>query len=652
MSMDARWLYELLPAIHRSRDEEAGGPLKAFLGIVGEQIALLEEDLAQLYDDQFIETCADWVAPYIGDLVGYRQLQGATPQISSPRAEVADTIRLRRGKGTAATLEELARDVTGWDAQAVEFFRLLATTQYLNHLRPDNLASPDLRKFAPIELVGGPSDRLARTASIRGPARGGLHNIPIVGIFLWRLQSLPILNAAATKIDANRYVFDPFGAPTALFALPEDSAGAMPLDRRLVDADLAAFYGVDKSFFIAGVAIDALKIANLSDASPGVWAHAPAAGQVFVDPALGRIAFGTAPAAPPLVSYHYASASDLGGGAYDRLVSFEAFAPLVAVPGQAATIQAALDAVAGGGTAEISGSGRFAETPSIKANGAGARLELRAADKLPVFMSVGGDVAIAGADGSEITVNGLLISGGRLRVAATPDNKLARLTLRHCTLVPGISRDAAGQPAQPALPSLVVETGANLVIDHCILGGLRLVPGAQATITNSVIDATSNAGVAFAALDGSSGGGALTISDSTIIGKVHTSRLQASNVIFAAGLAAGDTWAAPVWADRRQSGFARFCYLPPGSRAPRPYSCQPSDACPDARPVFASLRYGDPAYGQLSRRTSPAIRQGADDGSEMGVFRELAQPQREANLRQRMDEYLRFGLEAGFVFVT
>jgi len=144
----------------------------------------------------------------------------------------------------------------------------------------------------------------------------------------------------------------------------------------------------------------------------------------------------------------------------------------------------------------------------------------------------------------------------------------------------------------------------------------------------------------------------LTISDSTIIGKVHTSRLQASNVIFAAGLAAGDTWAAPVWADRRQSGFARFCYLPPGSRAPRPYSCQPSDACPDARPVFASLRYGDPAYGQLSRRTSPAIRQGADDGSEMGVFRELAQPQREANLRQRMDEYLRFGLEAGFVFVT
>jgi hypothetical protein len=137
-----------------------------------------------------------------------------------------------------------------------------------------------------------------------------------------------------------------------------------------------------------------------------------------------------------------------------------------------------------------------------------------------------------------------------------------------------------------------------------------------------------------------------------LIGKVHASQLQAANVLFAGGLAPGDGWAAPVWADRRQSGFVRFSYLPPGSRAPRPYLCQPSDGDPAAQPVFASLRYGDPAYCRLSRRASPTIRQGAEDGSEMGVFRELFQPQREANLRLRMDEYLRFGFEAGFVFVT
>ena len=34
------------------------------------------------------------------------------------------------------------------------------------------------------------------------------------------------------------------------------------------------------------------------------------------------------------------------------------------------------------------------------------------------------------------------------------------------------------------------------------------------------------------------------------------------------------------------------------------------------------------------------------------AFRVLQQPQREANLRASLDEYLRFGLEAGLIFST
>ena len=104
MSIDTETLYALLPSVYRNRDADAGGPLLALVQVVAEQLALLEDNLAQLYDDQFIETCSDWVVPYIGDLIGYRQLRGGASQVSSPRAEVADTIRLRRGKGTAATL--------------------------------------------------------------------------------------------------------------------------------------------------------------------------------------------------------------------------------------------------------------------------------------------------------------------------------------------------------------------------------------------------------------------------------------------------------------------------------------------------------------------------------------------------------------------
>jgi hypothetical protein len=36
----------------------------------------------------------------------------------------------------------------------------------------------------------------------------------------------------------------------------------------------------------------------------------------------------------------------------------------------------------------------------------------------------------------------------------------------------------------------------------------------------------------------------------------------------------------------------------------------------------------------------------------MGVLHGLYQPQRESNLRVRLDEYLRFGLEAAIVYAT
>src|SRR5947208_473051 len=49
----------------------ARGPLESLLMLVEEQFAILADNLDQFYDDQFIETCAPWVIPYIGDLIGY-----------------------------------------------------------------------------------------------------------------------------------------------------------------------------------------------------------------------------------------------------------------------------------------------------------------------------------------------------------------------------------------------------------------------------------------------------------------------------------------------------------------------------------------------------------------------------------------------------
>ena len=119
-------LFELLPAIYRIRDEAQGHPLRDLLRVVNDQAQIVADDISQLYDNWFIETCDEWVAPYIGDLLGVRPLNPVSAKIFSQRAWVANTLGYRRRKGTVAVLEQLARDVTGWPAKAVEFFQLLA----------------------------------------------------------------------------------------------------------------------------------------------------------------------------------------------------------------------------------------------------------------------------------------------------------------------------------------------------------------------------------------------------------------------------------------------------------------------------------------------------------------------------------------------
>jgi hypothetical protein len=69
-------------------------------------------------------------------------------------------------------------------------------------------------------------------------------------------------------------------------------------------------------------------------------------------------------------------------------------------------------------------------------------------------------------------------------------------------------------------------------------------------------------------------------------------------------------------------------------------------------PEFNSIRYGTPTYCQLSDQCATEITSGADDESEMGVFHDLYQPQREANLRARLNEYTPAGISVGIIFAS
>ncbi len=684
MSFDADTLYRLLPAIHRIRDAEQSPPgaLKALLSAIADEFAVMEENLDQLYDDLFVETCADWAIPYIGDLIGYEPLHSLGATRGLARAEVAHTLALRRRKGTAAVLEQLARDVTGWNARAVEFFQLLGATQYMNHLRPQSRYAPDMRQWEPLAPIGGAFDSVAHTVDVRRIENGrGRFNIPNIGLFLWRLTAYPHTRSPAIRVDDRRYLISPLGHPLPLFTNPqtEDEITHLadpinvpdPIRRRVMADRLPLYYGtvqtalgpVDNAnpsvvLYVDGdeVPREDVVVCNLADEGPG-WAHQAPAGKFAIDPELGRIAVATDLDVPESLAatYHYGFSADMGGGEYSRARADEAtVATVLRVPTDHATISAALTALAGDGVVEIADSGRYEETLSVTV-APGGHVILRAAEQCRPTLILGGEMTLNGGTDSAFSLEGLLVAGGRLRVAAVAGNELAHLNIAHATLVPGRALDAFGDPVAPDGESLAVEIADVAVdIDHAIVGALRIHEGASVTANDSIIDATSANSMAYAAPDVSSPGGKLSLDACTVIGRLRAAEVGTiSNSLLLARPAAGDPRPA-VQMVRRQTGCVRFSYLPLDSLTPRRYRCQPESEAGevDVTPRFTSLRYGVAAYCQLARATADAIRRGADDESEMGAFHALFPAQREANLQIRLREFLRVGLAAGIFYET
>ncbi|MBI1395852.1 MAG: hypothetical protein GC151_07715 [Betaproteobacteria bacterium] len=691
MSFDADSLYRLLPQVYRTRDSD--GALRALVRILAEQAQVLQDDVAQLYDDQFIETCAEWVVPYIGDLVGARGVDARPGARTSRRNEVADTLRLRRRKGTAAMLEQLAHDVTDWDAAAVEFFRLLATTQYMNHLRPDRGAVASLRDATTLESLGTPFDTFAHTADVRRiAARRGRYNIPNVGLFLWTLPAQSVTRAQAFRVDDFRYTFDPLGRPVPLVTRPVTEPAVthlagpanvpLPITRRRLHRDLESLYGLDHAGEPASVLLhangtdvapavdsnghpvgsvrDLVRVCDLSDVtdSGGTvtgWAHSPSV-VIAIDPELGRIAFpGDAPApASVAVSCMRAFGREMGGGEYTRLAGFDlSLAPVTQVsPGD--SLQTAVDGLsATGGVVELTDSAYYVTGPLNVRVPAGKTIALRARDRRRPVLVLAGNLVVTGGTSSAFTMDGIFVAGGTVqapRVDATGgDNELASLVIRHCTLVPGPTPAIATVPARPAAPRIDADVPSlRATVTDAITGPIRFAGECTLALDGSIVDATAPELAAVTALDGLAAGGTLESRNSTVIGRVHVKEIAlASNTIFSAR---GDaTWPAPVRCVQLAQGCVRFSYVPPGSVVPRPYRCQPAAASDAGRvqPDFTSSRFGDAAYGQVSRRTAREIREGADDGAEMGAFHDLYTPQRLASLGARLDEFLRFGLEAG-----
>lgn len=676
-------LFDLLPTVHRVRDAAHGDQLRALLGVIDREVDLVEADIARLYDNWFIETCDEWVVPYIADLLGIRSLPGTTVDGSSAfsqRTYVANTLAYRRRKGTASVLEQLGADVTGWRCKAVEFFQRVATTQHVNHPRLANAFTLDIRSTYANQFVGTPFEAAAHLADVRHiDNRRGRYNVPNVGLFLWRIQSYLLEDVTARQVDATRFVFDPLGRDLALHTVPRTEASLtqvtqqlnvpMPISRYTLHHDMPEYYGDAGTPRSIIVSVDGtvrpvanIRACDLSDAGAG-WAHSAAPGKTAIDPALGRISFDAAPSGVVTTSHAYGFGGDLGGGPYDRRASVSTalgtgptwqMGVFHAPPASQTSIVATLgEAVkewnkqppGTNGVIAVMDSRSHVEDLTTAAKRIkipeGSQLLVVAAGWPPEMVDgnsvwqagrlapVGmrphlrGTIEVVGtADANSsnpgrLVLNGLLVEG-TVKVLA---GNLGRLQIQHSTLAPGASDLLCA-----ANPRLAIE------LTRAVCGSV--------TPTLSAHSLTATDTIVAGDLDGAD----VHLDACTVLGATHAVTLHASNSILQS----------KVVVERRQVGCVRFTYLPFDSEVPRRYRCQPEDLVSAARvrPAFESERFGDAAFALLAGMCASEISTGADDEGEMGAWHFVQAPLRLRNLRLALDEYLRFGLEAGIFVLT
>lgn len=674
-------LFQLLPAYVRELDGpdrlnelDPPGPLQALLRVIEEQADAIDGDITQLFNDAFIETCEPWVIPYIGDLVGttplfdesrvrggesakelFGNLNGPSfrPQIGlGNRADVAKTIYFRRRKGTLPMLEELARDVTGWPAHAVEFFQRLQWSQRIkNHLRMHALGTPNLRSVAKLDRLDGAFDETCRTVDVRPIAEsGGWYGIRKIGFFLWRLVAHRYEAVDARRQGGAgdfRWRFSPLGQDAPLFSARrrEDEESGLTQRRHVPQAiSRAEFHEDMRSALLQPVIPDFGEYYGLFDPFPGIvladeraimifiggapaplsrilcrnldaWAQ-PAGDQVAIDVATGRISLGPVAAAAAAaggvrVYFHHGFPGNLGGGPYRRrawLIRPAANVQILEVndsgdPGTFGTIAAALAQWAGplarpNCTIRVGDNRTYADAISIEPAD-GRFIAIEAADGSRPHLLLPQPLTITGNhDTASVTLGGLLIEG-RVQISGS----LGRLRLIHTTLVPAGSI-AASDPALPPPPPTPVQpsisaaesradggpanTELRIEAAFSIMGALRIPDHAERV---TLLDCAVD-GVGETAIAGpaaNSFGPACHIERSTIRGQVNVRQVDLATDSIFDGL---------VVVQRQQTGCIRFSYVPSNAITPRRYRCQPDLAIrvalkaagPLAPPAAAALR--------------------------------------------------------------
>jgi hypothetical protein len=532
-------LWNLLPAIYRTLDTDkfnANGPLREMVNRIGAQAAVLRRTIDRLWEDQSIETCDDWVIAYIGDLLATNLV--ASLDARGQRIDVAKTIYYRRRKGTLGVLEEIAADITGWNARVVEFFRRMGRTRHnfdpeiggpsallleegLAGRWTDSLAGgwANLRNAYGALKSQTAFDEFSHVADFRhGVDKAGWHNIPHLGVFLWRLYSFALdQTTPVAAIDCpGQYAFDPTGREIPLFAAASRTSASYgdnwvsPTEWQ-VPGEIATPLMQAALLDPSGIPLYATADAagKITPNSMGVFTN-PGSEYQLVDsshflnakkqttiyPERGRFHVVGGIGGPFFVTYHYGFSSTIGAGPYDRRLSGIA---IVAPPSPVSLIHgsASIPDPSPKGTIVIQDSLTYetvSDATSIDNVAVQAAQSRRPVLRLPVPGPSGPSAwTLHGSGGqSTLALEGLLVSGGDIVLTGS----FASVTLTCCTLDPGNTGDstvfAQSVDQRDLFPCrLWIEAEiANLTLDRCIAGPIQTRKGGSVetlTVSNSII---------------------------------------------------------------------------------------------------------------------------------------------------------------------
>jgi hypothetical protein len=699
----AEKLWNLLPAVYRTHDTntfDRNGPLKEMVNRIGVQAAVLRRSIDRLWEDQSIETCDDWVISYIADLLDTNLV--ASLDGRGQRLDVAKTIYYRRRKGTVGVLEEIAANITGWEARVVEFFRRLGRTR--DNLDPEiglpsatddpvgaralqlaeGLIGPltetaaggwaDLRDVYGASRSRSAFDEYSHTADLRrGRGMVGWHNIPRVGVFLWRLYSFPVVGGTPVRVNGcpGHFTFDPTGREIPLFARaarasdayggawisPEEWQLPTPISKPLLDAILALRSATPRALPYPNESASLYPESLEVLARAGSFYDPVPPESLTIWPEHGRFALDSPPPSPDLrVGYHYGFSSTIGAGAYDRRALGEVPRPepLLTVRGGDNGLVAQLSGLTGSGTVTIEDSLTYTKVSDV--GGPIQDVTIRAANRQrPVIrIESPAEWRLSGQAGSTLTLEGLFLSGCDLVL----DGGFDTVRLRCCTLDPG----NAGKPpdvfaqsldGRALVPSRIwVEGGTvrRLEIERCITGPIRTRANGsigQVAISDSIVQAIRTSAnpaglvdVAIAMHEGEA-----RLERCTLLGVASVHRLEASECILHGVVRVEDA----------QHGCVRFSAWSTGSALPRQY--ESVEIAPES-PIFTTRDFGQPGYAQLLTSADTAVAsgetilEGAQNGSQMGAFARELYPIKERSLRIKYEEFMPVGLIPVIVYVT